>query len=322
MKSSLLILLLALLSAPAAAQTSPEDALSAVVAVQAKVAATARSAASLGTQRRGSGALVREGFVLTIGYLVMEADEIRVTGADGRTVPATLAGFDEPSGLGVLRLMAPLGGKPLALGDSERLAARERAVAVPASARDAPTLVHVVSRRAFAGNWEYHLESAIFTYPPVEDWSGAPLIGARGELLGIGSLVVGDAAGAGSQAPGNMFVPVDMVRGALDSLVQSGRRSGAARPWLGVNTDEVRGRLFVARVSPEGPAERAGLKAGDLVLSVGVDEVTTLADFYRKVWALGGAGVEVPLKVLQGASIREVKVRSVDRNDYFRVSTY
>lgn len=322
MKTSLLILLLAFLPAPAAAQTSPEDALSAVVAVQAKVAGNARSAATLGTQRRGSGALVREGFVLTIGYLVMEADEIRVTGADGRTVPATLAAFDEPSGLGVLKLMAPLGGKPLALGDSERLAARERAVAVTASARNEPTLVQVVSRRAFAGNWEYQLDSAIFTYPPVEDWSGAPLIGARGDLLGIGSLVVGDAAGAGSQAPGNMFVPVDVVRGALDALMASGRRSGPARPWLGVNTDEVRGRLFVARVSPEGPAERAGLKAGDLVLSVGGEDVTTLADFYRKVWALGAAGVEVPLKVLQGASIREVKVRSVDRNDYFRVSTY
>lgn len=321
MKTSLAGLLLALFVFSAAAQT-PENVLSAVVGVQAKVGAKARSAATLGTQRSGSGALIREGVVLTIGYLVMEADEIRVTAADGRTVPATLAAFDAPSGLGVLKLLAPLEGKPLALGEPERLAVRERAVAVTAAARSDPTLVHVVSRRAFAGNWEYHLDSAIFTYPLVDEWSGAPLIGAKGELLGIGSLVVGDAAGAGTQSPGNMFVPIDLVRGVIDALVKEGRRSGPQRPWLGVNTDEIRGRLFVSRVSPEGPAERAGLKAGDLVLSVGSDDVTTLAEFYRRVWARGGAGVEVPLKVLQGSSIRELKLRSIDRNDYFRRSTY
>lgn len=321
MKTSLAGLLLALFVFSAAAQT-PENVLSAVVGVQAKVGAKARSAATLGTQRSGSGALIREGVVLTIGYLVMEADEIRVTAADGRTVPATLTAFDAPSGLGVLKLLAPLEGKPLALGEPERLAVRERAVAVTAAARSDPTLVHVVSRRAFAGNWEYHLDSAIFTYPLVDEWSGAPLIGAKGELLGIGSLVVGDAAGAGTQSPGNMFVPIDLVRGVIDALVKDGRRSGPQRPWLGVNTDEIRGRLFVSRVSPEGPAERAGLKAGDLVLSVGSDDVTTLAEFYRRVWARGGAGVEVPLKVLQGSSIRELKLRSIDRNDYFRRSTY
>jgi S1-C subfamily serine protease len=322
MKTFLAGLLFALVVSPAAAQTTPEDALSAVVALQARVGAKARSAETLGTQRSGSGALIREGVVLTIGYLVMEADEIRVTGSDGRTVPATLAAFDAPSGLALLKLMAPLGGKPLALGEPERLAVRERAVAVTAAARNDPTLVHVVSRRPFAGSWEYHLDSAIFTYPPVDEWSGAPLIGARGELLGIGSLVVGDAAGAGTQSPGNLFVPVDLVRSAMDTLIASGKRGGPERPWLGVNTDEVRGRLFVSRVSPEGPAARAGLKAGDLVLSVGTEEVSTLPEFYRKVWARGAAGVEVPLRVLQGSAIRELKVRSIDRNEYFRRSTY
>jgi len=323
MKTRLLgLLLLAVLALPAAAQSTPEDALSAVVAVHAKVGARARSAQTLGTQRAGSGALVRDGVVLTIGYLVMEADEIRVTGADGRSVPATLAAFDAPSGLGVLKLLAPLGGRPIALGDAERVAVRDRAIAVTAAARAEPTLVHIVSRRPFAGNWEYQLDSAIFTFPPVDDWSGAALIGAKGELLGIGSLVVADAAGGGTQSPGNLFVPVDLVRAAMDGLIANGRRSGPARPWLGLTTDEVRGRLFVSRVSPESPAARAGLKAGDLVLSVGADDVTTLAEFYRKLWGRGAAGVEVPLKVLQGSAIREVKVRSIDRNDYFKRSTY
>jgi len=144
------------------------------------------------------------------------------------------------------------------------------------------------------------------------------LIGAKGELLGIGSLIVPDAGGAGTQSPGNMFVPIDLLKPILDGLVAKGRAPGPLRPWLGLNAEEMRGRLFVARVSPEGPAERAGLKSGDIVIGVGEDEVTSLADFYRKVWARGAAGVEVPLRVLQGMQMKDVTVRSIDRIEYFR----
>ena len=296
----------------------PDETLTAVVGVSAKIQPDARSAATLGLQRRGSGALIRDGYVLTIGYLVIEAEAIEVTGADGRTVPATLAGYDHASGFGLLRLAAPLGGKPLALGDSAALAEREPAMVASGAAREAVNLVYVVSRRRFEGSWEYQLDSAIFTYPPVFEWSGAPLIGSRGELLGIGSLIVPDAGGPGTQSPGNMFVPVDLLKPILEDLIANGRRSGPARPWLGINADEVRGRLFVSRISPDGPAQRAGVRSGDIVLAVGGQAVASLAEFYARIWSRGAAGIEVPLTLLQGAQLREVTLRSIDRTEYFR----
>jgi len=316
-RASIFLLFFALASA-VSAQDKPEETLSAVVGVSAKIQANARSAASLGAQRRGTGVLVRQGYVLTIGYLVIEAEAIQVTGADGRTVPATLAGYDHSSGFALLKVIGALSAKPLPLGDSAALAEREPAMVVTAAARDSPSLVYVVSRRPFSGNWEYLLDSAIFTYPPVMEWSGAPLIGAGGDLLGIGSLIVPDAGGAGTQSPGNMFVPVDLLKPILEDLIAKGRRNAPARPWLGVNADELRGRLFIGRVSPDGPAERAGLKSGDIVLAVGSEEVKTLADFYKRIWERGPAGAEVPLKVLQGAQVRDVTVRSIDRIEYFR----
>jgi serine protease Do len=318
----LLISLLALSLAPAFAQDKEKDEaaelLSGVVQVKAKILPNARSLETLGAQRQGSGALVREGYVLTIGYLVIEAESIEVTGADGKSVPATLAGYDHASGFGLLRLVGRLAGKPLALGESAALEERAPAMIASFGGRDGVNLVYIVSRRPFSGSWEYQLDSAIYTYPPVQNWSGAALIGAKGELLGIGSLVVGDAGGQGTQSPGNMFVPIDLLKPIFEDLVAKGRAAGPLRPWLGLNAEEMRGRLFVARVSPEGPAERAGLKSGDIVIGVGADEVTSLAELYRKVWARGEAGVEVPLRVLQGMQVKEITVRSIDRVQYFR----
>jgi len=319
--ASWMLAILALAVPAASAQDRrTEETLSAVIGVTAKIRPSARSASTLGTERRGTGALVREGFVVTIGYLVIEAESIQLTGADGRTVPATLAGYDHASGFALLKAVGKLGGKPLPLGDAGALSERDPAMVVTAPARDDPTLVRVVSRRPFSGNWEYLLDAAIYTYPPVMEWSGAPLIGPHGELLGVGSLVVNDAGGQGTRSPGNVFVPIDLLKPILDDLIASGKRAGPARPWLGVNADETHGRLFVSRVSPDGPAERAGLKPGDIVLAVGGEEVTSLAEFYRKVWGRGAAGTAVPLRVLQGAQLKDINIKSIDRVDYFKAA--
>jgi len=297
------------------------ETLSAIVRVKAKILPNARSIATLGAEREGSGALVREGYVATIGYLVIEAESIEVTGADGKSVPAALAGYDHASGFALLKALAPLAGKPLPLGNAGALA--ERAPALVASwGGGNVSLVNVVSRRPFSGSWEYLLEAAIFTFPPVMNWSGASLIGAKGELLGLGSLIVadalGDAAGAGTQAPGNMFVPAELLHALIDAYILRSKAPAPARPWLGLNTEELRGRLFVVRVSPDGPADQAGIVEGDILIGIGADELSSLADFYRKLWSRGAAGVEVKLRVLRGTETREVTLRSVDRLDYFR----
>ena len=183
------------------------------------------------------------------------------------------------------------------------------------------TLAFVVSRRAFTGNWEYMLDQAIFTAPPALNWSGAALIDQEGRLIGIGSLIVRNALADDSELPGNMFVPIDVLKPILADMIGTGRRAGPARPWLGIAADEQHGRLFVSRVSPDGPGDRAGIRTGDIILGVGGEGVRTQAEFYRKIWATGAAGTDIPLRVLQGIDVREVKVRSIDRVEYFRPRT-
>jgi serine protease Do len=309
---------------PAFAQDKVPDAdtlLSSVVKVSAKIIPTARSIQTLGAQREGTGILIRDQFVLTIGYLVIESEAVEVSDMNGKAVPATLAGYDHATGFGLLKLLAPLPGKPMSLGESGALAERDPVMIASHGGKDSVSIAYVVSRRPFTGSWEYLLDSAIFTYPPVMNWSGAALISSRGELLGIGSLIVADAMSAGTQSPGNMFVPIDLLKPILADLVEKGRASGPERPWLGLNTEELRGRLFISRVSPEGPAARAGLQQGDIVVGVGSEEVSSLADFYRKIWARGSAGVDVPVRILQGTQVKEVSVRSIDRVEYFRQKT-
>lgn len=308
--------------APQAAQTADaragDDLLAAIVRVRTRALQGARSGETLGMRREGSGVLVREGYVVTIGYLVIEAESVEVFTSDGRVTPATVAGYDHATGFGVLKLLTAVGGKPLPLGDADALVEREPAMIVRHGGRDGVSLVYVASRRPFSGSWEYRIDSAIYTFPAVPDWSGAALINARGELVGIGSLIVGDASGTGEPTPGNLFVPVNLLRPILGHLIADGRGPGPVRPWLGLNTEELRGRLFVTRVSPEGPADQAGLKRGDIVVGVGDEDVASLGDFYSKLWARGAAGVEVPLRVLQGTQVKEVTVRSIDRLEYFR----
>jgi len=249
---------------------------------------------------------------------VIEADSIEITTQDDRTVPATLVGYDHASGFGLLRPGAPLGVKPMPMGQAADLALREPVMILPAGGRETASLAYVVSKRKFAGSWEYLLDSAIFTAPPTFQWAGAALVSREGKLVGIGSLLVRETLEGDSQVPGNMFVPIDLLKPILADLIEKGRRKEPPRPWLGLATEEMHGHLFVTRVSPDGPADKAGIRNGDVVVGVGADPVKSHEELYRKVWGLGAAGIDVPLRILQGVEVRELKLRSIDRFRYFR----
>lgn len=291
----------------------------AILKVEARAVSDARSIATLGREREGTGIIIgADGLVLTIGYLIIEAEHVNLVDARGRTLPASVVGYDHATGLALVRSIVPLDATPLPLGDSTQLEEREPVLIINHGGRSDATLAYVVSRRPFTGNWEYLLESAIYTSPPALNWSGAALIGKDGSLLGIGSLILRDATDADPHLPGNMFVPVDLLKPIMNDLVRNGRRAGPARPWLGVSADEVQGRLLVTRVSPEGPADRAGVRSGDIILAIGSDAVHSQAEFYRKLWSRGSAGSDITLRLLQGSDVHELTVHSMDRLDYFR----
>jgi len=307
--------------APPAAGKRPEvtvDALS-VVKIRSTAVADARTARSLGASRVGTGVVIdSEGLVLTIGYLILEAESVELFTADGRAFPASVIAYDNASGFGLLRALRPLPIKPVQFGQSSKIADRELVLIV---GFDGVAPAYVVSRRPFVGYWEYRLDEAIYTAPATVNWSGAALLSREGRLLGIGSLVVSDAAGAHSQVPGNMFVPIDLLKPMLGELIANGKAPGQPRPWIGVNTQEVHGNVIVSRVSPEGPADQAHVRKGDVIVSIGGQTVTGQSNFYSRLWASGEAGVEVLLEVLRRGRIEKVTIRTSDRASYLRTGT-
>jgi serine protease Do len=290
-----------------------------VVKVRTKVVANARTMRSLGNQREGTGVVIdSEGLVLTIGYLIVEAETVELSTADGRAFPATVIGYDNSTGFGLLRALRPLPVKPVQFGQSAAISEREMVLIV---GFDGVAPAYVVSRRPFIGYWEYLLDDAIYTAPATVNWSGAALLNREGKLLGIGSLVVGDSMGTRTQVPGNMFVPIDLLKPLLGDLIATGKPSGRPRPWIGINSQEVQGNVIVTRVSPEGPAEEANIRTGDVIVGINGQGVQGQADFYIKLWKSGAAGVDVPLEVLRSGKVEKVMVKSIDRDKYYRPKT-
>ncbi len=309
---------------PPAAQPRPEDyshdlerALSAMVGLHSMIPADAFTADTLGVERAGNGVLIDDGLVLTIGYLITEAETVWLHCGDGRVAAGHALGLDQETGFGLVQALERMDLPSLPLGTAASVDIGERVVVGGAGGRTRSLAARIAAKQEFAGYWEYVLDEAIFTYPAHPNWGGTGLIAPNGELIGIGSLQV-ERMREGRNEHLNMIVPIDLVKPILDDLRKFGRVDKPVRPWLGLYSTEIEDKIVIVGIALKGPAARAELKTGDIVLSVAGEQVTNLAAFYRKVWSLGDAGVEVPLTLYREGVTFDVAVNSSDRAKFLK----
>jgi S1-C subfamily serine protease len=309
---------------PTSAQPRAEDygydlerALSAVVGLHSIIPPDGFTAETLGVERAGNGVLIDDGLVLTIGYLITEAATVWLHRDDGHVVEGHVLGFDQETGFGLVQALGKVDRPALPIGSSQAAAIGERVVIGGAGGRTRSLAGRIAAKQEFAGYWEYLLDEAIFTSPAHPNWGGTALISSKGELIGIGSLQL-ERAHEGKNEHLNMIVPIDLLKPILDDLRKFGRVNKPARPWLGLYSTEVEDKIVAVGIAPKGPAARAELKTGDVILAIKGETISTLAAFYRKVWALGQAGVEVPLTLYRDGVTFDVRVNSSDRQKFLK----
>jgi S1-C subfamily serine protease len=307
---------------PGVLQPKPGDcdfdldlALASVLHISSTVPETAFSAATLGTERAGNAVLIREdGLAVTIGYLVNEADSIWLRSGDGKVLPAHVMGIDQSTGFALVQTLGHFDIAPMPIGDSDTAQLGERVVVAGGGGRQRSVAAKVVARQPFAGYWEYLVNDAIFTAPSHPNWGGTAVIGAQGELLGIGSLQLEQSRGRGITENINMSVPINLLKPVMEDIITLGQPNRPPRPWLGVYATEVEDRVVLMGVTDRGPAKKADLRVGDVILAVEGTPVVTLSSFYKKLWRLGDAGVEVRLTIVRDGQKMDVRIVTGDRN--------
>ncbi len=296
-----------------------ERALSAIVSVRTQIPEDAMTARMLGTERAGHGVLIREnGLIVTIGYLVTEAETIWIVDGNGKATAGHTVAYDQESGFGLIQALGRLDLPALELGSSADVSEGESVVLAGHGGASNSISARVQAKREFAGYWEYLLDEAIFTAPPHPTWGGAGLIGHDGTLRGIGSLFVQQVISGGDPVDGNMIVPIDILKPIMDEMLTFGKTQKAPRPWLGMMTTEMDDVLVVAGVVEGGPAQRADVRVGDFVLGVAGQPVSELAYMFRRIWATGEAGVGIPLTLSRDGEMLDLTVQSVNRADLMK----
>lgn len=291
----------------------------AVFTLHAKVPSDAFTAQHLGVQREGNAILIDEdGLALTIGYLVTEATTVSLVDWSGEAKAAEVVGYDQASGYGLVRLLEPVDATPIPLGSAADVATGAELAVVAGGGKEFSMAVRLLSKREFAGYWEYLLDEALFTAPPHPHWSGAALLSPEGKLVGLGSLYVQDVLPSENSPAGNMFVPIDMLPEIVREMAETGKTAREPRPWLGMFVTEADGALVIAGMVDDGPAARSNLKLGDAILGVAGEDVSDLPEFYRALWARGPAGASIRLNILRDGRVRDVAVRSADRQSFLK----
>jgi len=309
-----------------AVQPKPENyrfdldrALTSVVGLRALVPSDAFTAEVLGTERAGNGVLIRDdGVVLTIGYLITEAESVWISLFDGRPVQGHALAYDHETGFGIVQALGRIDVPSLPLGDSGAVQIGDPVVVAGVGGRQRSVAARVSAKQEFAGSWEYVLDEALFTAPNHPNWGGTALIGRSGELLGIGSLQLQQERATGQVEHLNMIVPIDILKPIFDDLMRFGRPNRPPRPWLGIYATEIERKIVIMRVANRGPGQRADLHPGDIILAVAGTEVNDLADLFRRIWSLGHAGVEVRLTIYRDGRTFEARLASVERGRFFK----
>ena len=290
-----------------------------MVSVQSNIPIDAFTASVLGTERGGNGIVIREGgIVLTIGYLITEAESIWLTDHKGKAVPGHVLGYDQESGLGLIQALGKLDVEVVPIGKSSSLKAGDKVVLAGCGGQKNSVSAEIIAIREFAGYWEYLLDEAIFTSPAHPNWGGAGLIGSNGELLGVGSLFIQHETVGDEIVDGNMVVPIDLLEPIIDDLLNLGKPNKKPRPWLGLFCTEADGAIVVAALTENGPAHQANVEVGDILRSIADTEIDSLADLFRNIWAIGPAGVYVPLVLERDGEILDISIQSVARSDMLK----
>jgi len=293
----------------------------AMVSITTHVPEDAMSAGLLGTERMGHGVRIRDdGLIVTIGYVVHEAENIWI-GTRGTVVPGFVVGYDFDSGLALVKPSLPLQGPRMEIGRADALTIGDSVSVMSSGGTEQVIEARVVAKQEFAGRWEYVLDQAVFTTPPHDSWSGAALVDSHGRLCGLGSLVIQGFEVRGATHTVNMFVPIELLAPIIDEICAHGRRLSPPRPWLGMLVHDDQQDLTVVGVYRNCPADKAGLRPGDVIVGIDDEPVAGLANMFRRVWSLGSAGVEVPLNVLRNAERMELLVHSGDRAGFQRKGT-
>ena len=310
---------------PSGIQPKPDDyeydleqALGAIASLRSTVPADAFSADTLGTERQGNAVHIGDGQMLTIGYLINEAETIWLRFSDGKVLQGTTLGYDYETGFGLVQTLGRIGVPSLEPGDSDAARIGAQVVAAGAGGAQHSVAAEITARQEFAGYWEYLVEDALFTAPSHPNWGGTALIGRGGELLGIGSLQLERSSEDGKSEPINMFVPINLFKPIAKDLRMHGRPNRPSRPWIGVHAAEIDGNLVVIGRAQRGPARRAGLLRRDLLVGVAGEEVRDLGGFYRRMWSVGPAGAEIPLLVVRDGKKIDLRITSSDRSVMFK----